>query len=151
MTTMNDAGFQRDTSTGALLVAGYGTELAYAEITSDQTGISTATDVTGLVISFTVGARPVMVEAFFPLIQQVTSTGQAQLTITSGTTGGTALTQATPPSLAANATIGGLVAKYRFAAGTGATAARVRAQTTAGTLTINAISTRKPYIRAYEV
>jgi hypothetical protein len=44
-----------------------GRELAYAESTVQQTGIGAASvDVTGLSITFTVGTRPVVVEAFLP-------------------------------------------------------------------------------------
>jgi hypothetical protein len=43
-------------------------ELAYAESTISQTLISTtATDLTGLLIEFDVGARPVWVEGFLPM------------------------------------------------------------------------------------
>lgn len=50
-----------------------GREIAYAESTVAQTGITTATDITGLVVtSFTVSTRPVVVEAFLPGIYGTT-------------------------------------------------------------------------------
>lgn len=47
-----------------------GKQLAYVESTLQQTGIGTAlTDITNLTVTFTVGARPVDVEAVLPYVQ----------------------------------------------------------------------------------
>jgi hypothetical protein len=128
-----------------------GTELAYAENTSDVSGISAVADVTGLLISFTVGARPVMVEAVCPLVGQVTSTGQPTLFITAHPTPGTTYTSEQFPSMAAAALEGGRIMKVRLPAGTGAVSVKVRASTTAGTVTVFSSSARKSYIQAIEV
>jgi hypothetical protein len=49
-----------------------GVELGYAEITSNQTGITTQADITGLTTTVTVGARPIVITADLYL-QQVTN------------------------------------------------------------------------------
>lgn len=126
-----------------------GVELAYAEKTTNVTGISSAADVTGLTISFTVGTRPVMVEAVLPLVGQVTSTGQPTVFITASDN--SAYSSAQPPSIAATGLYGGFVIKKRFAAGAGAVTTKVRAQTTAGTVSIFSDVTRPSYIQATEV
>lgn len=127
-----------------------GIELGYAEITAAVTGISTIADVTGLTITFTVGVRPVMVEAVFPLVGQVTSTGQPTLFITDGSN--VDLSRVQFPSMTAATFDGGRVIKRRLAANTGAITTKVRAQTTAGTVSIfGSGTTYQSFIRAYEV
>lgn len=125
-----------------------GTELQYAQNTTDVPGISTAADVTGLSITFTVGDRPVYVDAGFPLIGQVTSAGQPTLFITDPS--GTPYTSTQPPSIAAGAFDRAYIAPYRFPAGTGVVTAKVRASTTGGTLTVFSANTRRSFIRAIE-
>lgn len=68
--------------------------LASATCTTSQTGISTATDITGLSITFTVGSRPVIVRATLPAYQPSdTTTGvnwvltDASNTVTSSSLG----------------------------------------------------------------
>jgi hypothetical protein len=130
-----------------------GVELNYAQITSTQAGISTLADITGLTIAFTVGTRPVMVEVFIPLYTQVTSSGTPLFFITDNSNNEIARGGGFTVAAAANG--GGLMMRTRLAAGTGAYTAKARAQTTAGTLTINAsntgASTYHPYIQALQV
>lgn len=59
-----------------------GRELASAVSTTNQTGISTVTDLTGLTITFTVGARPVVVEAYLPYLFSATLASKPTVTIT---------------------------------------------------------------------
>jgi hypothetical protein len=66
MTSSMKGGFQRDDASGALLVAGYGVELGYAEITSNPNpGITSVApawqDIPGLVVPVVVGNRPIVV------------------------------------------------------------------------------------------
>jgi hypothetical protein len=57
--------------------------LAYAQITANQNGIGTsATDVTGLSITFTAGQRPVWVEASIALVKLNTAAGDPGVFIT---------------------------------------------------------------------
>jgi hypothetical protein len=129
-------------------------ELGYAEASTTQTGLGTTTaDVTGLSITFTVGARAVWVEAVIPLIQQVTSTGQPEFYITDDANDD--LGRSVPATLAASAAATPPPIKVRIAAGAGTVTRKVRGKTSAGTVSVLADGTApgvyKPFIRAYEV
>lgn len=149
MANLADGGFLRDSSTHALVVTGYGTELAYAETTSNQTGISTQADLTGLTIAFTAGARPVMVELFIPSYGQVTSTGLPTFFITDSSN--VQIAQGGGYTVAAAGFGGGLIVKARLAANSGAYSLKARASTSAGTLSVQASATLRAYLRAVEV
>jgi hypothetical protein len=130
-----------------------GIELGYAQITATQASISTLTDITGLTIAFTVGTRPVMVEVFIPLYTQVTSSGTPLFFITDSSNN--EIARGGGFTVAAGANAGGVMMSTKLPAGTGSYTAKARAQTTAGTLTINAsntgASTYHPYIQAIQV
>jgi hypothetical protein len=110
-----------------------GVEIARAEITANQLGISTIADVTGLAISYTVGTRPVELQAHFPLLAQVTTAGIPTLFITDAANADIARCVAT--SIAAGSFGGGLNV-FTVITAPGTYTHKVRAQTTAGTLTI---------------
>ena len=61
-----------------------GRELAVAESTVQQTGITSITDLTGMSITFTVGTRPVWVEVECPVVGLTTVGAAAILTISDG-------------------------------------------------------------------
>lgn len=127
------------------------TELAYAEITSHVTGIGAAfTDVTGLTITFTVGARPVLIEAVLPLIGQVTLAGVPQFFIVNAL--GNDISRSTVPSLAAGAFDTPAPIRVRLPANTGLYTAKVSANTSAGTVSVFSTGTTyKAYIQATEL
>lgn len=130
-----------------------GTRLARAEMTTSQTGIAATTaDVTGLTIGpadgLTVGDRPVEIEAWFPALQQITSAGTVIVYITNSAN--TALSRLIF-SLTAGSYAGGVAVVAPLAAGSGDQTVKVRASTTAGTLSVLAASDYRPYISAYVV
>lgn len=60
----------------------HGLDLAYAELASDQSTITTEVDLTGGSITFTVANRPVYVELFLVSLQQQTNAGLVTVRIT---------------------------------------------------------------------
>jgi hypothetical protein len=131
--------------------------LAYAQITANQTGIGlSATDSTGLSITFTPGSRPVWVEFQAVSLIQNTSTGQPILFVTDSSNN--EVIRAVVPSLVAGASTGPVSAKRRLTILTPGTSYtfKVRGQTTAGTFDLRANVDAIPtvngpaYLRAYE-
>lgn len=132
-----------------------GTELAYAENTSSVTGIAAAGgDVTGLTITFTVGDRPVVVEVVLPLVGQVTSAAQPTFYIADASNN-LKSRSAAGASIAAGGGAAIAPIKERIPANTGSVTRKVRATSSAGTVSVfastAAADTYKPFIRAYEV
>lgn len=70
------------TQVAAAVTASSGAVLARASATAQQTGITSATDITGLSITFTVTNKPVTVRAEVPYAFNDTALGQVQLQIT---------------------------------------------------------------------
>lgn len=127
--------------------------LAHAQITADQATITTATDVTGLSVTFTAGSRPVWLEFWAAQWLQFTTSGDAAFIITdtvpnewgrmsstktSGQHGGPVLVRVRLVTLTPGTT-------YTF---------KARASASAGSLTLKAgpeNSVNGPaYLRAYE-
>lgn len=130
-----------------------GTELAYAEITSNVTGIANAGgDITGLTISFTVGSRPAWVFMRLPLVGQVTSAGQPTFYIADASN--VAYSRSLhPSSIAAGGFGGNVFVSYRFAANTGTVTCKGRATSAAGTVSVFADASAggyRPHIWAVE-
>jgi hypothetical protein len=110
-----------------------------AERTSQQANISSNVAITDLTVDVPAGSQNILLVLFIPLYQQLTATGLAQFFITDssdnevGRGGGL--------SLAANAFHGGLVALALVPPSASARQFIGKAQTSAGTITLNASNT----------
>lgn len=113
--------------------------LAHAQITANQTAIGTsATDITGLSVTFTATSRPIWVEFYAVSLIQNASTGQPLVFVTDSSNNEVA--RAVVPSLAAGASTGPVLARRRLTSLTPGTSYtfKVRGQTTAGTFDLRA-------------
>lgn len=138
---------------GALqLIAPRSRELAYAEITSTVSGITSEADVEGLSITFTAPPGPVYVEVELPALQQVTSAGTITVKLANGA-GTEQLRIGSSTAVPAGSFVAGYGAKRKFTTLTPGTSYtfKVRASTSAGTLSIFSIVSYAGMIRAYEV
>lgn len=126
-----------------------GRELAYASSTVQQTGISSATDLTGLSITFTVGSRPVDVELWLPWVQCTDSGATAAGLITTLTNTQTAAGGTTSPAASAIIQIG--CTERITAPGTYDRKARLFRASGTGTLTNNSgLATTAALLRVIE-
>lgn len=124
-------------------------ELGYAEKTNDQTGMTVEADVTGLSITFVAGTKPVWLEAMANVEQLGGAAGLAVLIITDGSNA----VQAKHPVNLASTAFENLNPKRRLTLTPGTSYTfKVRATTSAGTLSIFGAATNTPaFIRAVEV
>lgn len=130
--------------------------LAFAQITANQTGFSTAADVTGLSITVTAGSKPIWVEAQIVTVVQQASSGAPVIFITNDSN--QEVTRWTTPSMAAGVASAPVVLRRRLTILTPGTSYtfKVRASTSAGTVDVRANTDTIPtvfgpaWIRAYE-
>jgi hypothetical protein len=125
-------------------------ELAYQEITTSVTGFSAVADVAGLSASYTPTTSAVVVEAFTPSVQQQTVAGIGLLYVQDSA--GAWQQRFCMADILAGKFFGSNYGKRRVTGLTpGVTyTAKVRAQTTAGTLDVIANANYPAFIRVYE-
>lgn len=130
--------------------------LAFAQITANQTGFSSAADVTGLSITITAGNKPIWVEAQIVTVVQQTSSGIPVIFITNDSN--QEVTRWTAPSMGAGVLSSTVLLRRRLTNLTPGTSYtfKVRASTSAGTVDVRANTDAIPtvngpaWIRAYE-
>lgn len=110
--------------------------VASASSTSDQTGITTTTDITFATATWTAATNRLYRITLQVATLQVTSTGQQSVLIVTNASGtGTQLSGATIPGIVATGL--GLQSMVTFQTGNGLISVHARANTSAGTLTIS--------------
>lgn len=135
------------------LAAGGGTELAYAEKTSNQTTISALVDISGLVIvGFVVDTRPVLVEMHLPFNQHTNAGGSLAGYIYNAASGGAAIGYSvTGQAQGANGNIGMVLARARISTPGTYTCRGVAQGFGTGTASIVAAAAEPASIRAVTV
>lgn len=135
---------------GSWQVLGGAQEVAYAEVDTNVALTTAAANVPGLSIGpFTVGSRPIMVEALVPLILTGAAGTAAALNLLEGVTVRSA--SSSPSSSGTTLYSGPLVAQYRCAANSGARSFVVSMQTGSGTATAVGLQPAPLILRAWQV
>lgn len=137
-------------TTGLNYKAVAGAELGYAEITSGTTSTTTNSfeDLTGLSVTVTVGARPIVIWAFFAAVSHSAAGGNITAKIFEGATG---LQASSFTSTSANYQ-GPIAAQVRLAPSAGSHTYKLAwASNVAGTHTLTASSSQKTSIQVVEV
>jgi len=134
-------------SNGATKVSPLG-EVAYAEATGVQAAFGPAiTDITNATVTFTAVAGRKYEIAAFAAIQQNTAAGIPQLNLTDGA--GTLLAASPQSELAAG--VGSMFILKRVVPGAGSVTYKLRASSTAGTITMSQGATFPTVIRVHDV
>jgi hypothetical protein len=127
-----------------------GAELGYSEITSNFSQVATANtfyDVTGLSSTVTIGTRPVLITAFFPVMLHSVTFGDITVAIYED---GTLVSAATATEPTANRAFIG-ISNSRRAPSAGSHTYAIKVKTTiAGTITLQAASNFPAYVRVVE-
>jgi hypothetical protein len=145
--TILDSGSSIDQRRSALPAIGARGQVAYAEVTANQAGISTVVDLTSLTVTWNALAnRRYLISGYVRALQN-TSTGDVSCTITDGSNAVKANALQTAP--AANYRM--LEPKEVVTPGAGSVTRKLRMTTTAGTVDLSAAATAKSYIMVEDI